>query len=487
MNLTELIELIRSGENERLEFKKSTGQRTDAAKTVCAMLNGLGGFVLFGISDRGEIIGQHVSANTLNDIAHELGRIEPPAILDMKTIALQNGKSVIVLNISAGGGPYVYDGRPYARHGSTTQRMPQQRYERMLLERMHAKHRWENQPTEGISLKDLDRSEITRTVEEAIRRQRMEEPGTRNAHNILMGLGLIEEDQLLNAAVVLFGKTDKFLPNYSQCLLKMARFRGTDKSEFIDNRQEYGNAFDLFQRAQRFIRDHVPVAGRIIPSVFERIDDPLYPPAALREALANALCHRDYSIGGGAISLAIYDDRLEISSTGELPFGLTPEMLAKPHASRPWNPLIAQTFYRRGIIEIWGRGTNKIIELTEQAGLPTPEFESYTGEFLIRFRLGKGALKARQVGSRAESGAESGAESTGLKILRLLSEKECSKSEIANILGQNTITGFLNRMMNKLIKDGMITRTLPDKPMSRLQKYRIAPAGLAELRRFQQY
>jgi predicted HTH transcriptional regulator len=130
----------------------------------------------------------------------------------------------------------------------------------------------------------------------------------------------------------------------------------------------------------------------------------------------------------------------------------------------------------------WVRAFNKIIELTEQAGLPTPEFESYTGEFLIRFHPGKAALKARQVGS----GAESRAESTGLKILRLLSEKECSKSETANILGQNTITGFLNGMMNKLIKDGMITRTLPDKPMSRLQKYRIAPAGLAELRLFQE-
>jgi ATP-dependent DNA helicase RecG len=68
VNLTELQELIRSGENERLEFKKSTGQRTDAAKTVCAMLNGVGGFVLIGISDRGEIIGQHVYANTLNDV-----------------------------------------------------------------------------------------------------------------------------------------------------------------------------------------------------------------------------------------------------------------------------------------------------------------------------------------------------------------------------------------------------------------------------------
>ena len=81
-----------------------------------------------------------------------------------------------------------------------------------------------------------------------------------------------------------------------------------------------------------------------MPGLFERIDDPLYPTEALREALANALCHRDYSIGGGAVSLAIYDDRLEITSTGALPFDLTPAHLLRPHVSR-WNPLIAQAFY----------------------------------------------------------------------------------------------------------------------------------------------
>jgi ATP-dependent DNA helicase RecG len=128
-----------------------------------------------------------------------------------------------------------------------------------------------------------------------------------------------------------------------------------------------------------------------VPDLFERVDDPLYPPAALREALANALCHRDYSIGRGAVSLAIYDDRLEISSTSSLPFGLTPEDLTRPHASRPWNPLIAQVFYRRGIIEGCGvdegdGGTIKMAELTEQAGLAPPEFESSAGEVLVRFR-----------------------------------------------------------------------------------------------------
>jgi ATP-dependent DNA helicase RecG len=85
------------------------------------------------------------------------------------------------------------------------------------------------------------------------------------------------------------------------------------------------------------------------------VDDPLYPPPALREALANALCHWDYAAAGGSVSIAIFDDRIEIASTGALLFGLKPDDLLRPHGSRPWNPLVAQTFFRRGIIEQWGR------------------------------------------------------------------------------------------------------------------------------------
>lgn len=166
----------------------------------------------------------------------------------------------------------------------------------------------------------------------------------------------------------------------------MARFRGRDKPEFIDNRQEYGNAFDLLIRGQRFLRDHLPIAGRIVPHLSERVDDPLYPPEALREALANALCHRDYGAGGGSVSIALYDDRLEISSVGPLPFGQTPAELYKPHPSRPWNPIIASVFHRRGIIDQWDRGTLKMVELTRQAGLSPPEIESGVGEVIVRFR-----------------------------------------------------------------------------------------------------
>jgi ATP-dependent DNA helicase RecG len=171
-----------------------------------------------------------------------------------------------------------------------------------------------------------------------------------------------------------------------QCLLRVARFRGRDKTEFLDNRQFHGNAFDLLMRAERFLRENLPVAGRVQPGLFERVDDPLYPPVALREALANAVCHRDYSIGGGSIAVAIYDDRLEITSSGTLHFGLTAAALFQPHESLPWNPLIARVFYRRGVIEAWGRGTIKIAELMTRAGLARPEIEESAGCMLVRFR-----------------------------------------------------------------------------------------------------
>jgi len=170
-----------------------------------------------------------------------------------------------------------------------------------------------------------------------------------------------------------------------QCLLRVARFRGVDKTEFTDNRQFNGHLFALLQHAERFLRDNLPVAGRVQPGLFERTDDPLYPFIALREALANAFCHRDYSIGGGSVAVAVYDNRLEITSSGTLHFGLTPEALYAPHDSLPWNPLIARVLYRRGVIESWGRGTLKIIETTTSAGLPRPEIRESGGCVTVNF------------------------------------------------------------------------------------------------------
>lgn len=386
MTQDELSAIVGGGESEGVEFKTTTGQRSEATRTVCGMLNGQGGFVLFGVRDDGTVVGQQVGARTMEEVIESIRRIEPFVLLTPERLPVDEGREVIVIRVPGGlPGPFVLDGRPYVRQGPTTAVMPQGQYRRLLLEQMHAGSRWENQAAEGASIEDLDRSEVTRTVDEAIRRGRLEEPGTRDAEALLQGFGLSVDGRIVNAAVVLFGARERFLPFYPQCLLRMARFRGTTIAEFEDNRQLHGNTFDLLVAAQRFLREHLPVAGRVVPGLFERQDDPIYPPEALREALANALCHRDYQVPGGSVSLAIFDDRLEIASTGTLHFGMTVDELKNPHASRPWNPLIANVFYRRGVIEQWGRGTLRIAELSERAGLREPEFEERAGELIVRF------------------------------------------------------------------------------------------------------
>jgi len=386
ISLADIETWARGGESETLELKRTTGERREAARTICAMLNHRGGRVIFGVEPDGRIIGQMVSDRTVEEVAQDLSEIEPPVFPSIERVDFTEGRQLLVVTAQPGSGqPYSYRGQAYRRVGNTSRQLSREEYNRILLERLHGDQRWENQPETSWSVADLDVAEITKTLEESIRRGRADDPGTRDPAEMLRGFGLMKDGQLLRAAAVLFGRAERIEAELPQGLLRVARFRGKDKTEFLDNRQFHGNAFDLLLKAERFLRENLPVAGRIQPNVFERVDDPLYPPVALREALANAFCHRDYSIGGGSISLGVYDDRLEITSTGTLHFGLTPEALYLPHESLPWNPLIARVFYRRGVIEAWGRGTIKMEELTVRAGLPRPEIFEAGGCVTVRF------------------------------------------------------------------------------------------------------
>lgn len=386
MTPAQIAKLVQGGESETLEFKRSTGELRSGMQALTALLNHRGGRVLFGVEPDGCVVGQHVSDQTLRDIAAEVGQVEPPAFPAVERMPLGDGREVLVLSVSQGAGaPYRHRGTAYKRVGSVNHTLSPDEFNRMLMERLHAERRWENEPAEGWAVAHLDGEEVVRTVEEAIRRGRVADPGTRDVAELLRGLGLMRDGALLRGAVALFGRETELEHRAPQCLLRVARFRGTDRTEFIDNRQFHGNVFSLLQRAERFLRESLPVAGRVMPGLFERVDDPLYPPLALREALANALCHRDYSIGGGSVAVAIYDDRLEVTSSGTLHFGLTPEALLQPHESLPWNPLVARVMYRRGVIEQWGRGTLKIVELMQQAGLDPPTIEDARGCVTVRF------------------------------------------------------------------------------------------------------
>ena len=317
---------------------------------------------------------------------------------------------------------------------------------------MRSEQRWENQPADGWAVRDLDVAEIRNTVAEAVRIGRLNEPGTREPKDLLRGLGLLRGEIIFRAAAVLFGHAERPECEMPHCLLRVARFRGLDRSEFLDNRQFNGNAFTLLSSANRFLRDTLPIASRFRSGQTERIDKPLYPPLATREALANAICHRDYAMGGGSIGLAVYDDRLEVTSTGPLHFELVPDDLFAPHESRPWSPLIARTFYRRGIVEEWGRGAIKMAELVVSAGLPRREMEQRNDCVTVRFL--RPATEQRRKVTDDVLGQQSA-------ILDLLSQADhpLALREIRSLLGQETDERRLGKDLAALKAKGLVNST----------------------------
>ncbi len=355
MNLRELEQLAAHGESDRLEFKRSTGELRAAMQTLCGFVNEQGGQVLIGVADSGRIIGQQIADTTLQDVAREIAKFEPPVLVRQQQIHVRDDLSVLLLEVQQGeDGPHQFDGRALQRIGTTTQRMPVAEYERRLLRRLHSRRRWENQIAEGWTLDQLDLDEVARTHRIAVEVNRLDAEYA-SYTDTLDHFGLRVDGKLTQAAVVLFGK--RHLPDYPQCELRMARFRGVTKNEFIDQRQVRGHGFDLFDEAALFLNRHVAVAGWFEEGKWERQDRPQFPFRALREAIVNALCHRDYSIPGGAISIAMFDDRLEIVNPGPLPSGITLAELKLPHRSHPRNPLIAEPFFRRADREMGPRHT----------------------------------------------------------------------------------------------------------------------------------
>lgn len=431
-----------------LEFKRSTGELREAMRALCGMLNAMGkGRVFFGVSDRGEIVGQMVSDGTQREIATASRRIEPATNLKTTVVPVRAGHAVIVVDATAGvAGPFTFEGRGYMRVGNTTQPMSRSEFDRSVAERLERETPWDRWIVPDWRIRDLDRQEIHRTIEDAVEAKRLTGVLGEKPEVVLRRLELVTDRGVTRAAAILFGKEGG--PGYPMGEVRLARFKGVTKDEFRDNRQFKGHAFALLGHAERFLDEHVPVASRFVEGRMRRVDTPSYPPLAVREALVNALVHRDYSIDGGAVSVALFDDRMEIWSTGTLPAGLTPEKLKGTHQSILRNRLIADVFYRRGLIERWGRGTNKILAEARKHGCPEPEFEELAGAFVVRFRpapVAPQALVVQELGVRAEA------------ILTIVRKRGSANArEILQALGEPITLRTLQRTLRQLREGGWI-------------------------------
>jgi ATP-dependent DNA helicase RecG len=457
--------IVETGEGQGLEFKRTTAELQGAMQTLCAFMNGSGGTVIIGVGPDGRLTGQEVSDATQQKIAAALDRFEPPAPARMDLVNLEGGRTAILLNADADNdaAPFTYEGRAYERLGSTTHRMPQSRYEQLLLGRGHAKRRWENLPVEGVTLKDLDRKEILRTREMAIQQNRISPDTGRDVGDILDRLGLRVDGVLTQAAQVLYGK--RLFPDYPQCLLKMGRFRGsTVIGDIVDNRQEHINAFAMVREGMAFLERTMPLGARFPTGQIFREDRFPVPLDALREILLNAVMHREYADYSGYVAIVVFDDRIEIQSHGLLPRGVTVEQLSGPHPSKLRNPLIAEAFHRTGAVEVWGRGTNRVLAMCREYGAPPPVFEERQGFLIVTFKaaLVDNGIPGQSAHEGTQKSTRKSTQKTSDKILAILNENpSATMARMAEELGIHP--SAVKKHLRNLKQQGRLKRIGPDK------------------------
>ena len=388
MTINDIETLIHTDETRNLELKKTTGELKDGMKSACAFLNTDGGWLIFGIAPTTlKVVGQDVTENTRREIAQALTHLEPALDVEVNYVDLpnSNGKQVIVMHFDKwvwGKEPYTYHKCPYYRIESVTKEMPRDMFvERLKAARPHD-FAWENQTAERVTLDDMDEERIRNAVRLGIAGGRINASAEGATVETLLGkLKLLNNGKPTNAAVMLFGKNTD---DYPQLLLRMACFKGNDKNEFLDNKQEMGNFFDLLDAGTAFCFRNLRLAGKIVGM---RREERLEIPAeALREALINALCHREYDNPRASVSLAIYYDRIEIVNPGHFPAQLTPENIKLQHDSFPFNLKIAQVLYQTTYLESWGSGVRRMVKLCEAQHVAEPEYRLGNNTVTVIFR-----------------------------------------------------------------------------------------------------
>lgn len=396
MTKEKLLEIISIGESENVEFKESFND--EAIEAIGAFTNAIGGTLLIGIQDSGKIIGFQIGKKTIEDIANRIQETTDPRIQPSISIFNLNNKNILVIQIIQSTGiPISVRGRFFRRVGKTNQRMGHEEIMARFI--MRTGLSWDACIENSATLSDLNTDLIKKFVSTIREKGRLPIPGHASDEDVLRKLELMKDGKITRAAILLFGNNPgSFFPS---AFLKMGRFRSL--THIVDDREVHGTLIQQLDGAINWFRERLETEYIIIDEP-EREVRWEYPLKAIREAVSNSLCHRDFnSLAHNQVRL--YDNRLEIWNSGNLPPGLTPEDLFHEHDSIPRNRCIADAFFYSGLIERWGSGTLRIIEELAAFNLPSPQFISEPGrfkaifykEFITRDYLKKSHLSKRQL------------------------------------------------------------------------------------------
>jgi ATP-dependent DNA helicase RecG len=395
---TELFEIIRNGENSGIEFKRDDIQNHDLAKELVAFANFSGGMVLLGVEDDGSISG--ITRPKLEEWVMTACRDKiRPAIIPFYELfkEIEPGKDIAIIRVSRGFDVHTVwhnnKNAYFIRVGTQSREPTPEELGRLFQQR--GSFRVELRPVSGAMFVDLDQRRLKNYFEHVRQQDIPADTDEAGWQTLLFNTEIMVEDGITVSGILLFGRNpNRFLP---QAGIDATAFSGNDKdyaarersalrgpmTPLLNDDDEIVEA-GLVEQALAFIQRNTVVTGQLEEGGGRREEKPTYPHEAIREAIVNALIHRDYLLSGTDIELAIYDDRLEIISPGRLPNGITPErMLTGCRAAR--NQLIKDVMRDYRYLEHSGMGVpRKIVKSMKAHNGTEPELIEDGERFTIR-------------------------------------------------------------------------------------------------------
>ena len=502
IDLDYIEHLAENHEGVDVEFKETTGQLNRGMETLCGMFNGSGGVVVFGVSNKGKIIGQEIGDKTTREIGEAINKFDPAVDIQPIYVPVDNSDKYAIVFRTDGlesDKPYMWDGKPYRRHDSVTSVMPREKFIRLHELQHGLKYKWENEVNQNLTIDDLDEQLIHNVIQGAVRRGRLSNDALNDTVPIALSrLNLTKDGAVCNSAAVLFGKV---FSDYPQCRLRLARFKGASKQYFIDNQQHEGNIFELVDAAMAFFFKHLNLSGTTHNRLY-REDNLEIPYDALREAVVNAYCHMRWGYEIATVGIAIYDDCIVIENAGRFPVRISPNTLMRKeeedrkNTSMPPNPVIANVMYLAGLIEHWGRGLSMMARQCEGAGLPAPEFYCDGTVVKITFMRPKDTVGVSNSTSNSASNSTSNSTSRGsdaasltresrtikmslLKLIGIIGEDWLSLYDMLEIMRFKSRFSFTKTYLKPAISAGLVALENPDSPNAPNQRYGLTLKGKA--------
>lgn len=502
IDLDYIEHLAENHEGVDVEFKETTGQLNRGMETLCGMINGSGGVVVFGVSNKGKIIGQEIGDKTTREIGEAINKFDPAVDIQPIYVPVENSDKYVIVFLTDGletDKPYMWDGKPYRRHDSVTSVMPREKFIRLHELQHGLKYKWENEVNHNLTIDDLDERLIHNVIQNAVRRGRLSNDALNDTVPIALSrLNLTRDGAVCNSAAVLFGKV---FSDYPQCRVRLARFKGASKQYFIDNQQHEGNIFELVDAAMAFFFKHLNLSGTTHNRLY-REDNLEIPYDALREAVVNAYCHMQWGYEIATVGIAIYDDCIVIENAGRFPVRISPNTLMRKeeedrkNTSMPPNPVIANVMYLAGLIEHWGRGLSMMARQCESAGLPAPEFYCDGTVVKITFMRPKDTVGVSNSTSNSASNSTSNSTSRGsdaasltresrtikmslLKLIGIIGEDWLSLYDMLEIMRFKSRFSFTKTYLKPAISAGLVALENPDSPNAPNQRYGLTLKGKA--------